>query len=52
MALHKLLIKKFAWYRKWDNFRYAQVVHYSVFLILYGINLYLALELLRLNRMY
>jgi hypothetical protein len=52
MAFHSKLEKRFKWYKKWHSFRYAQPVHYAIFAAFAGYDLYLAMELQRLVKLY
>ncbi len=52
MSIHKKLEQKYRWYKKWSNKPYAQTVHYMIFGLFAIYNLYLALELMRLTKMY
>lgn len=51
MSLHQSLSKKYGWYKKWHNFKYAQTVHYLVFGVFIVYNFYLAITLQQLTKL-
>jgi len=45
MSVHNWLIKKIKWYQKWHQFRYANLIHFVVFLVMSFLDIYLILQL-------
>jgi hypothetical protein len=43
--MHDLLMRKIAWYRRWHQYRYHDLVHYAVFSFFVCLNLYLLMQL-------